>query len=219
MTPYHRFCYQVVYSEKGKPLFEVTSFSDAFAYLVQAADGMSRALVDANTGSRCEPSVALLDRLGWVHRDFTLGNIIVVGTTAKISDSKFAKQREARELDELTKPTDVSLRVVRGTRVVGLSLMSFRNQTDPGQGTLPFVSVEVEARQYLFGRRSRPDLKNDGGMGGPEDRTRLAASVAKRTFLHNPLHDYESIWWIAVWLVCCCKPEGVADHMMKRARR
>ena len=62
--PLPRFRYQVVYSEKGKSLFEVTSFSDAFKYLVQAADGMSKVLMDANTGLRCEPSAALLAQIG-----------------------------------------------------------------------------------------------------------------------------------------------------------
>lgn len=61
LTPPHpRFRYQVVYSEKGKSLFEVTSFSDAFGYLVQAADGMLKVFVNANTGLHCEPSPALL---------------------------------------------------------------------------------------------------------------------------------------------------------------
>jgi len=32
----------------------------------------------------------------------------------------------------------------------------------------------------------------------------------------NQLHDYESLWWIAVWFVICCKPEGVAEHAMKQ---
>jgi len=39
-----------------------------------------------------------------------------------------------------------------------------------------------------------------------------------RIFLHNPLHDYESVWWIAVWFVFHCEPEGVAKHVMERAR-
>jgi len=38
-----------------------------------------------------------------------------------------------------------------------------------------------------------------------------------RTFLHNPLHDYESVWWTAVWFVFYSEPEGVSKGAMKRA--
>ena len=65
VTPPHpRFRYQVVYSERGKSLFEVTLFSDAFTYLAQAADGMSKVLVNVNTHLRCEPSATLLAQSG-----------------------------------------------------------------------------------------------------------------------------------------------------------
>lgn len=39
-----------------------------------------------------------------------------------------------------------------------------------------------------------------------------------RIFLHNPLHDYESVWWMAVWFVFNCKLEGEDDNDLKRAR-
>lgn len=38
--PHPRFHYQVVYGEKGKSLFEVSSFVDVFVYISQAAEGM-----------------------------------------------------------------------------------------------------------------------------------------------------------------------------------
>lgn len=31
----------------------------------------------------------------------------------------------------------------------------------------------------------------------------------ERIFLYNPLHDYESIWWIAVWFVRQCNLQGL----------
>jgi hypothetical protein len=43
-------------------------------------------------------------------------------------------------------------------------------------------------------------------------------AVAVRTWLHNPLHDYESIWWIAVWFVFHSSPNGVAEDVMEKAR-
>ena len=31
----------------------------------------------------------------------------------------------------------------------------------------------------------------------------------KCVFLHNPLHDYESIWWIATWALFRCRPKHI----------
>ena len=48
--------------------------------------------------------------------------------------------------------------------------------------------------------------------------TEWTVNPTKRTFLHNPLHDYESVWWTAVWFVFHCKPNGVAGGVMEEAR-
>ncbi|KIK22815.1 hypothetical protein PISMIDRAFT_651298, partial [Pisolithus microcarpus 441] len=50
-------------------------------------------------------------------------------------------------------------------------------------GTLEFMASEVEAQQYLFQPR--------GGKPRREGR--------KCPFRFNPLHDMESLWWIATW--------------------
>jgi len=70
----------------------------------------------------------------------------------------------------------------------------------------------------MFRPIPQPGLEEDSNTDDIEDAIQLAVHQDKRTFLHNPLHDYESIWWIAVWLVFCCKSHGVADGVMKRAR-
>ena len=41
---------------------------------------------------------------------------------------------------------------------------------------------------------------------------------ADRIFHYNSLHDYESTWWIAVWFVFCCRPEGTTEEEMRKAR-
>ena len=46
----------------------------------------------------------------------------------------------------------------------------------------------------------------------------LAVGDTERTFLCNPLHDYESVWWTAVWYVFYCEPDGVAGRTMEEAR-
>jgi serine/threonine protein kinase len=50
----------------------------------------------------------LLHEAGFVHRDLSPGNVIVVNGKAKISDLEFAKARKASDLQRLTKPPEES---------------------------------------------------------------------------------------------------------------
>ncbi|KAF9646647.1 hypothetical protein BDM02DRAFT_3270848 [Thelephora ganbajun] len=204
--PHPRLRYQVVYEEKGISLFEVTSFAEVFLHIGRATEGLHH-----------------LHQAGWVHKDFSPGNVIVVDGKAKISDLEFAKRRAVSQLGELTRPRDPSLLGTRELRT----------------GTLLFIAVEVEEGDYLF--RPDPPSKEDSeadedlnwelpiprNQKGGDQRTEppkgdndviSAMELIERIFLHNPLHDYESVWWIAVWFVFHCKPEGVADEVMEQAR-
>ena len=96
------------------------------------------------------------------------------------------------------------------------------------------MALEVEAGDYLFlpplkidsesssSRLPIPGREEDGGRGaGPECHgdPPTSGETTDRIFIYNPLHDYESVWWTAVWFVFHCKPEGVADGVMEKARR
>ena len=76
------------------------------------------------------PGLHHLHEAGWVHRDPSPGNIIVVGDEAKISDLEFAKQRVAEQLKELTRPGDGSFATARNMRTVGLCFSNSQNRTD-----------------------------------------------------------------------------------------
>ncbi|KAF9783769.1 hypothetical protein BJ322DRAFT_1066990 [Thelephora terrestris] len=158
VPPHSRFRYQVVYQEEGTTLYGVTSLEKAFKYLGQTVDA-----------AQC------LHEAGWVHRDLSPGNVIVVGDVAKISDLEFAKKRAARDLETLT-------------RSDGLPKL---NASDTRTGTLLFTAIEVQLGAYEFRQPGKKPLRPlDGG-----------SSTDHRIFLYNPLHDYESIWWMAVWFV------------------
>jgi len=62
-----------------------------------------------------------LHQAGWVHKDFSPGNVIAVEGKAKISDLEFAKRQVAGELDKLTRPGDVPSAVRQDFRTVGSS--------------------------------------------------------------------------------------------------
>jgi len=87
-----------------------------------------------------------------------------------------------------------------------------------GQRTSCFVAIEVEEGHYLFDLQD--SMIREGSEAGRDPRTESLDSKddTDRIFLQNPLHDYESIWWIAVWFVFYSKPEGVADDAMEEAR-
>lgn len=56
--PCLQFHYQVVYKEKGTPLFEVTPFAAIFGHIGQAEDGMRQDLRNLQTCLHFEPSTA-----------------------------------------------------------------------------------------------------------------------------------------------------------------
>jgi len=87
---------------------------------------------------------------------------------------------------------------------------------------MDFVAVEVEAGEYGFfpTPHSVPSGSNQrAGLSQDEKVMSEPIPLTKRIFLHNHLHDYESIWWVAIWFVFYCEPEGVAQGMMEKARK
>lgn len=93
-----------------------------------------------------------------------------------------------------------------------------------------FTAIEVQIGRYQF-RKECPTKPSgfvtrlrgpDGGITSvvpPEQSTTGSedAGPVERVFLYNPLHDYESIWWIAVWFLFRCKPSGVIGGAMSQA--
>ena len=179
-----------------------------------------------------------LHEAGWTHGEITPRNIIVVGNTAKISGLELAKKCAVNELDEMTRSVvGLPSPVERNIRTVGFPLSSSVNRADPNQRDVRFMAVEVEYGRYFF----RPGRSKDLGEGrageswrsmvkrkgkemteppkdGDDMMERFVVFGADRTLRYNPLHDYESVWWVAVWFVFCCRPEGTTDEEMERAR-
>jgi hypothetical protein len=64
-----------------------------------------------------------------------------------------------------------------------------------------FMSIEVAARKFLFPPPdARPSLTELDGLfsaAGQDEGT----AQAEVPFSHNHLHDLESLWWVAVWVV------------------
>jgi len=94
-----------------------------------------------------DPGLHHLHRAGWVHGDFSPGNVIVVGgTRAMISDLELAKRQVAGQLEELTRPKDTSLPGVREMRMVGLSLVRVCELKRSSSGNSTFRSHRGRGR-------------------------------------------------------------------------
>jgi hypothetical protein len=63
------------------------------------------------------------------------------------------------------------------------------------QGTLDFMSVEIESLEYRYRPALPPKVSDD-------PRAMVKPSLSP-PFRYNPLHDVESIWWVGVWFLFC----------------
>jgi hypothetical protein len=122
-----------------------------------------------------------------VHRDLSLGNILSCDGHAKLSDLEYAKRVGDLKSHEMRTASESPI------TLCGESLI--------GQGTMHFMSIEVAARNFLF-FPSDPGLsltELDGFVSAMEQDGGTAQSNVP--FSHNHLHDLESLWWVAVWVV------------------
>ncbi|KAF8909743.1 hypothetical protein CPB84DRAFT_1765356 [Gymnopilus junonius] len=94
--------------------------------------------------------------------------------------------------------------LVNGTDNVKLGDLEFAQQVGKGTphamrtGTLAFMSIEVMATEYAF-----PEDNDDDDDDNPfENSTKML------DFVHNPLHDLESVWWIFMRFLFRFIPEG-----------
>jgi len=71
------------------------------------------------------------------------------------------------------------------------------------QGTMHFMSIEVAARIFLFlpQQSTEPTKFQDKLRRIQEQKSIKNNKPAKLAFVHNHLHDLESLWWVAVWMV------------------
>ncbi|KAI9462725.1 hypothetical protein HD554DRAFT_1444130 [Boletus coccyginus] len=132
---------RTVFWDIGIPVTDVPLLADSFSCLSDAR----RALY-------------YLHKAGWVHRDFSVGNVLWVGRDdhgGKLTDFEFAKKVDSELSDDIR------------------------------TGTMQFMAIEVESQAFLF----VPDDLN------------VPLKLEDLTFRVNFLHDLESLWWAAMWVL------------------
>ncbi|EKM53935.1 uncharacterized protein PHACADRAFT_145449 [Phanerochaete carnosa HHB-10118-sp] len=192
--------HRIVYDEVGTPIFRAQSLRRAFQCIGHVLRGLD-----------------LMHRLGWVHRDISYGNILIVGKRGKITDLEYAKE-----------DTDMSTHGIR-------------------TGTVYFMSREVDSHRYLhlaykaatngqvfaleqvdndIEYNSESDCDSDAEDDEPTEAEHPPTPVAKPTvdspaaaipFRHNPLHDLESVVWLCFYLLLAAtfKKEKVVGYTHK----
>ena len=126
--------------------------------------------------------------------------------------------------------TGSPLRALTEVRTVRLcrnsALLRLTNLVTTEQGSIHFTAVEVVSGQYLFlpedsTLQETMDWLLAQEVNDPQTTEGNSERRPERLFLHNPLHDYESVWWMATWALFRCQPKPLdseeAEDLQTRA--
>ncbi|KAI0085147.1 hypothetical protein BDY19DRAFT_1059765 [Irpex rosettiformis] len=149
-----------------------------FAEVAVTIEDMQSAKRVFNIAEQTTTALNVIHQCGWVHRDISSGNILVVpGDIAKVGDLEYAKK------------------------------MSDKTSHSERSGTAFFMSIEAGMNDYQFvPRRTKPPVKQDRRRPKPSstpntDNTHSVGADTLSPFRYNPLHDLESLWWVLVYLL------------------
>ncbi|KAJ3556688.1 hypothetical protein NM688_g1887 [Phlebia brevispora] len=119
---------------------------------------------------------------GWVHRDISANNIIYVNGVAKLADLEYArKEGSTQRCHQLRTSSTFYLSVE-----AGLSKYRFK-APDNTKPPVAKVTIQETTKMPIF--QPRDPVKKEGKIPNQIE------------FHYNPLHDLESLWWVAVYLV------------------
>ncbi|OCB90616.1 hypothetical protein A7U60_g2134 [Sanghuangporus baumii] len=125
---------------------------------------------------------------GWVHRDISIGNLYMYRGRGLIGDLEYAKCKNSDVAHELRTGTPDFVAVEAAGRIY-----TYLPEEDDDE-------LEAELRAMVEGRMADIRLKETTERSTP--------------FFHNDLHDLESLWWIAVWVLfssCPVSDDGTVN--------
>ncbi|PSS01023.1 hypothetical protein PHLCEN_2v4075 [Hermanssonia centrifuga] len=142
-------------------------------------------------------ALKLMYQTGWIHRDVSTGNILIDshGKT-RLSDLEYAK--------DMNDKSDPEFRI----------------------GTANFVAAEVQSQAYEFWPRDPvrfSPLSDTSSITSQDPETSVDSDLISENsnhrtlrqplppFRYNPIHDLESLWWIAVYFIFTTEVINYAD--------
>ncbi|KAF7790466.1 hypothetical protein EIP86_001421 [Pleurotus ostreatoroseus] len=155
--------------------------------LVDAVEGESPPFVECESGSDnvFVSGASAMHAAGWVHRDLSAGNILVVEGRGRIHDLEFATDD--------THPERIGRTGTADFVAVEVDKQDYLFTSDPPK------HKEIPAP-----RESKSLSASSSPTPPPRPRPTWAESMALMDdpmpeFRYNPLHDMESLWWNAIY--------------------
>ncbi|KAI0692548.1 hypothetical protein BC835DRAFT_1416476 [Cytidiella melzeri] len=166
--------YRIVFQETAKTIDSLTSMRSTLRAGWQAVGGL-----------------AVIHECGWIQRDVSPGNILVVDDMVKIVELEYAQKMNDHTSDSEQLGTACFMSIEVTNRMYEFQ----------GHGNrIIEAKLERLSGQALFARVKGARMK--GKVSGPVKKSDLKpAQPQKRPpFRYNSLHDMESLWWVLVHL-------------------
>ncbi|KAI0345467.1 hypothetical protein BDW22DRAFT_877798 [Trametopsis cervina] len=167
--------HRIVLAEMGPTIESLTSVCDIF-----------------QAGAQAALALRALHSTGWLHRDISSGNILIVDGTVKLTDLEYAKNMMNSHSERSGTANFMALEV-HDHEYIFLPREQVPILPKPAQRGDP--TLKVVGRRPPNPRAPMPDaIDRDISEAAP--------------FKHNPLHDIESLWWLLVFLTMTREVEG-----------
>ncbi|KAI0086022.1 hypothetical protein BDY19DRAFT_996208 [Irpex rosettiformis] len=175
--------HRIIFKEKGVTIEHLTTVSQVLHAAVQALNAL-----------------ATMHKCGWVHRDVSSGNILLVDGFAKISDLEYAKSMKDNSSHSERSGTALFMSIEAGYHAykfggAGTNKSAFGSVTGGGPVRRTFLVAHP-----ITGKGKKGGSKAWGSADKPK------ATSIPPIFRYNPLHDIESVWWLLVYLLLYRSP-------------
>ncbi|KIP12353.1 hypothetical protein PHLGIDRAFT_113828 [Phlebiopsis gigantea 11061_1 CR5-6] len=174
--------HRLVLKEVGTPIRAVELLSKSFLYIREVLLALRE-----------------LHSIGWVHRDISSGNILVVNGHAKIADFEYAKHENDFTMHGVRTGTPYFM----ATEVDNNSYLHCLEPSSADPVDIAPVSNsewldELEEDRQMMANAALGEANVDHGLPGELVANQPAAMAP---FRHNPLHDMESLVWLSLYLL------------------
>ncbi|KIP01559.1 hypothetical protein PHLGIDRAFT_38259 [Phlebiopsis gigantea 11061_1 CR5-6] len=203
--------YRLVYKEVGKTIDQLDSMQDVFKCLYEIVKGLYH-----------------MHAAGYVHRDISAGNILVVGGKAKLGDVEYAKEEHDDSGHEVRTGTaffmatevaehDYTHMMTRKQLREHVDLELLDEDSDDSDATpsdheddvLPMLAAADESKPAADSTRLNTIIEEESSPHDQDAESQPHDVVEEKpepVFKYNPLHDLESVWWVAVYMWLCSYP-------------
>ncbi|KAJ3556689.1 hypothetical protein NM688_g1886 [Phlebia brevispora] len=182
LSSYHfQVHYRVVYKEIGHPLSETNSLLVVFQALLEI-------LV----------AIRAMHKSGWVHRDISADNILLVEGAAKLTDLEYATNE---------------VRLGKPGRTGTVSFLAVEVSSQTYLFRQPSKIPRCGEKGPTLTQRTRENTDDLSEITPSPEVHDSEEAISDHEFHYNPLHDLESLWWNAVYFTLNREVDEEEVHM------